>query len=142
MMPATPEEDFMADQVSETVQGEGYAVGSLDGMGEGYGFRKVRRELGVEAFGVNAIVIPEGYATPTHSHEQQEELYFVHQGTIEISFGEDGTEKFRLGPGGLARVSPDAIRNLRNVGSGDAVYLAVGGKDGYVGRDGVPPSSS
>jgi mannose-6-phosphate isomerase-like protein (cupin superfamily) len=130
----------MADAVSETVQGDGYALGAIDGMGDGYGFRKVRRELGVEAFGVNAVVIPEGYTMPTHSHEEQEELYFVHQGTIELSFGKEGTEKFRLGPGGLARVSPATIRNVRNAGPGDAVYLAVGAKGGYVGRDGVPVS--
>jgi len=35
----------------------GHAFGSLDQLGEGYGFRKVRRALGVEAFGVNAIVL-------------------------------------------------------------------------------------
>ncbi|HEY2318438.1 MAG TPA: hypothetical protein VGH67_09080 [Solirubrobacteraceae bacterium] len=40
--------------MSETTQGDGYAVSSLDAMGEGYGFRKVRRELGVTAFGMNA----------------------------------------------------------------------------------------
>ena len=33
-----------------------YAFGSLDELGEGYGFRKVRKPLGVNAFGVNAIV--------------------------------------------------------------------------------------
>ncbi len=33
------------DEVSETVTGEGWAVGHLDGIGEGYGFRKIRREL-------------------------------------------------------------------------------------------------
>jgi uncharacterized cupin superfamily protein len=129
----------MADAVSETVQGDGYSVGTLDGMGEGYGFRKVRRELGVEAFGVNAIVIPAGYETRTHYHEEQEELYFVHQGTVEIALGADGAEKFVLGPGGLARVDAATVRHLKNVGSDDAVYLAVGGKGGYVGRDGHPP---
>ena len=32
-------------------------------MGDGYGFRKIRRELGVTAFGINAIVLPPGYET-------------------------------------------------------------------------------
>jgi mannose-6-phosphate isomerase-like protein (cupin superfamily) len=131
------EEERMADRVRETVQGEGYAVGSLDGMGEGPGFRKVRRELGVEAFGANAIVIPAGYDAGAHFHDQQEELYFVHRGEIEITFGDD--DKYLLGPGGLARVDPNTVRRLRNVGSDDAVYFIVGGKDGYVGRDGRMP---
>src|SRR5204863_4031549 len=47
----TGEEGEMAEQVHETVKGDGYAVGSVDGMGEGPGFRKVRRELDVTAFG-------------------------------------------------------------------------------------------
>ena len=33
-----------------------YAFGSLDELGDGYGFRKIRKALDVEAFGVNAIV--------------------------------------------------------------------------------------
>jgi quercetin dioxygenase-like cupin family protein len=120
-------------RMSETISGDGYAVSSLDALGEG--FRKIRGPLGVEAFGINAIVIPPGYASPSHAHERQEETYFVHSGTVEIEFG-DGT-KHRLGPGGLARVDPAVKRRLRNVGEGDAVYICVGGADGYVGRDGV-----
>lgn len=118
-------------------EGDGYAVaGSLSALGEGPGFRKIRRALGVTAFGVNAIVLPPDYATGFHIHEEQEELYFVHSGEVEIEFG-DGTSH-RLGPGGLARVDPSTPRRLRNVGAGEATYLCAGGKDGYVGRDGKP----
>jgi mannose-6-phosphate isomerase-like protein (cupin superfamily) len=129
----------MAEQVRETVQGDGYALGSLDGMGAGPGFRKVRRELGVQALGVNAIVLPEGYDAGAHYHDEQEELYFVHAGEIEIAFGEDGGDRFRLAPGGLARVDAHTVRRLRNVGTGEAIYFVVGAKDGYVGRDGRVP---
>jgi len=45
----------------EAIYGDGYAVSSLQAMGDGYGFRKVRHELGVTAFGINAIVLPPGY---------------------------------------------------------------------------------
>ena len=48
----------MADEVKDVIEGEGFAVAALDALGDGYGFRKVRRELGVTAFGVNAIVLP------------------------------------------------------------------------------------
>src|SRR5215213_784641 len=108
----------MADEVRETVQHEGYAVGSLDGMAEGPGFRKVRRELGVTAFGVNAIELPGGYDVGSHYHEEQEELYFVHSGEIEMRFG-DG-RSFRLGPGGMARVDAATVRGIRNPTDGDA----------------------
>lgn len=120
--------------------GDGYAVANLDDLGEGYGFRKVRGELGVTAFGVNAIVLPPGYETPQHFHEQQEELYFVHRGRVQIAFG-DGSAHV-LEEGGLARVDPSTVRSLKNVGDGEAVYLCAGGKDGYVGRDGRNPDPS
>jgi mannose-6-phosphate isomerase-like protein (cupin superfamily) len=124
--------------MTETTTGEGWAVGSIDGMGKGPGFRKVRKELGVTAFGVNAVVMPPGYSSGRHLHERQEELYFVHAGTIEFTFNDD--EKQVLEPGGLARVDPATVRSLRNVsGTEDAVYLAVGGAGGYVGRDGLLP---
>ena len=124
----------------EVVEGDGYAVGSIDGLGEGYGFRKVRRELGVTAFGVNAIVLPEGWETGGHYHDTQEELYLVHRGRIEMRFG-DGSSHV-LGEGGLARVDPQTVRSVRNAGEGDAVYVVAGGKDGYVGRDGREPGGA
>ncbi len=63
---------------------------SLDALGDGPGFRKVRKGLDVAAFGVNAIVMPPGIESGFHYHDEQEELYFVHRGTIEMEFG-DGT---------------------------------------------------
>jgi quercetin dioxygenase-like cupin family protein len=123
--------------VREPIEGDGYAVASLDGIGEGYGFRKVRKALGVSEFGVNAIVLPAGYETGRHYHERQQELYFLHSGRIEIEFG-DGS-KHTLEPGGIARVDPATVRKIRNVGDDAAVYLAIGGAGGYVGRDGLMP---
>ncbi len=120
--------------MAEATRGEGYAVSSLDEIGDGYGFRKVRSALGVTAFGINALVLPPGYSTGRHYHEQQEETYFVHQGTIEFQFGDQATHV--VGPGGVARMDAATKRGMRNVGEGDAVVLVAGGKDGYVGRDG------
>jgi quercetin dioxygenase-like cupin family protein len=122
--------------MSDTAHGEGYAVSSLEQMGDGPGFRKVRRALDVTAFGINAVVLPEGYTTGIHYHEAQEETYFVHQGRVEMRFG-DGTTHV-LSPGGIARVDPATHRGMRNVGDGEAIVLVAGGKDGYVGRDGKP----
>ena len=130
----------MADEVRETVEGDGYAVGSLDGMGEGPGFRKIRRELGVTAFGVNTIILPEGYDAGAHYHDEQEELYFVHRGRLRIEFG-DG-QSFILGEGGLARVDAQTVRHITNPGPGEVTYFIVGGKDGYVGRDGRRPEGA
>jgi mannose-6-phosphate isomerase-like protein (cupin superfamily) len=124
-------------ETRSVVTGDGYAIAHIDDLGEGFGFRKVRRELGVTAFGVNAIVIPAGYESGRHYHDQQEELYFVHRGRIAIEFGDGSAHE--LGPGGVARIDAATVRRVRNVGDEDAVYLAVGGKGGYVGRDGRQP---
>jgi mannose-6-phosphate isomerase-like protein (cupin superfamily) len=126
----------MANEVKDVVEGDGYAVANVDALADGPGFRKVRRALGVTAFGVNAIELPANYETGRHYHEQQEELYFVHRGRIEITLGDDA---FELGPGGLARVDASTIRKIKTLGDEPAVYLVTGGKDGYVGRDGLVP---
>jgi uncharacterized cupin superfamily protein len=112
----------------------GYAVSSLDEIGDGYGFRKIRHALGVTAFGINAIVIPPGYASGVHYHDQQQETYFVHQGQVEFRFGDGTTHE--LGPGGVARVSAATHRGFKNCGDTDAIVVVAGGHDGYVGRDG------
>jgi mannose-6-phosphate isomerase-like protein (cupin superfamily) len=123
--------------MAHVTTGPGYAVANLDDLGDGPGFRKVRRELGVQAFGVNAIVLPPGIETGRHFHDEQEELYFVHAGRVEMEFG-DGS-RHELGPGSLARVDPTTVRLVRNRGSEDAVYVIIGAKGGYVGRDGRVP---
>jgi mannose-6-phosphate isomerase-like protein (cupin superfamily) len=126
----------MADGV---VKGEGWAAApDLDAMGEGYGFRKLRRELDVTEFGVNVITIPPGYSTGGHYHERQQELYFVHRGAIEMTFG-DGA-KAELREGGAARVDAATVRSVRNLSeTEDAQYLIVGAESGYVGRDAHVP---
>jgi mannose-6-phosphate isomerase-like protein (cupin superfamily) len=122
------------DEAHEVVKGEGYAVGNVDALGHGGGFRKIRQALDVTALGINVIVMPATFAGRRHYHETQEETYFVHQGQAELEFG-DGS-RHRLGPGGIARIDAQTVRRMRNVGDEDLIYVAVGGKDGYVENDG------
>ena len=110
-----------------------HAFASLDELGEGYGFRKVRRALGVDAFGVNAIVLPPRWDGFEHYHDTQDELYFVHSGTAR--FEVDG-ETRELGPGGMCHVASTTPRKFSNAGDDDLVIFVVGGKGGYVERDG------
>ncbi len=110
-----------------------HAISSLDELGDGYGFRKVRQALGVTAFGVNAIVMPPGFEGFFHFHEQQDELYFVHRGTARVEV--DGAVHV-VGAGGLVHVESTTPRRISNAAEDDLVVLVVGGKDGYVGRDG------
>jgi quercetin dioxygenase-like cupin family protein len=125
----------MTDQANGISKGEGYAVANLSDLGDGPGFRKIRKQLGVTAFGINAIVLPPTYETGSHYHDEQEELYFLHSGRIEMEFGDGSTHA--LEPGGMAWVDASTVRKVRNLSDADeAVYVVVGGKDGYVGRDG------
>jgi uncharacterized cupin superfamily protein len=114
------------DAVSEAI------VGHIDELGDGT-VRKVRSELGVKAFGVNAMVFEPGAEGRRHSHEQQDELYFVHAGTPEIEI-EGVVHPMR--PGSVAHVPANLVRQLRNPGAEPAVFLIVGASGGYVGRDG------
>jgi quercetin dioxygenase-like cupin family protein len=121
----------------DPVKGEGWAVASIDDLGEGPGFRKVRQALEVTEFGVNAVVLPAGYTSRRHYHDRQQELYVVLSGEIEFELGD---AKQTLGPGGVARVDAPVVRALRNTSaSHEAVYICVGGEGGYVGRDGQVP---
>jgi uncharacterized cupin superfamily protein len=107
-------------------------IAHIDELGDGM-VRKLRSDLGVEAFGVNAMVFAPGEQGRRHSHEQQDELYFVHEGTPEIEI--EGVVH-RLRPGSAAHVPAHFVRQLRNDGPGTAVFLVVGASGGYVGRDG------
>lgn len=110
-----------------------YAFGSLDELGEGPGFRKIRAALGVTAFGINGIVMPPGHDGFLHFHDTQDELYFVHRGRVEV---EVEGEKHLVCEGGLFHVESTTPRKVSNPFDEDAVLLAIGGKDGYVERDG------
>ena len=110
-----------------------HAFGTIEELGEGYGFRKVRQALGVEAFGVNAIVLAPGHEGFLHYHETQDELYFVHRGTARFEVEGESRD---VGPGGLLHVSSTTPRKVSNGGTDECIVLVVGAKDGYVGRDG------
>ena len=112
----------------------GYEISSLDELGDGYGFRKVRRALGVSAFGVNGIIMPPGFEGFLHFHERQDELYFIHRGRARVEIGGETRE---VGEGGLIHVEATTARRVSNASdSEDLVMLVIGGKGGYVERDG------
>jgi mannose-6-phosphate isomerase-like protein (cupin superfamily) len=109
-----------------------HARTTLEDLGDGV-FRKIRQALGVTAFGVNVMVLPPGTEWFLHYHDEQDELYFVHRGRASF---EVGGEIFELEPGGMCHVEAATPRRFWNAGGEDLVLLVVGGKGGYVGRDG------
>jgi uncharacterized cupin superfamily protein len=110
----------------------GYTTLTIEDAGEGF-IRRAREALGVTAFGLNVLVLPPGTEWFHHFHERQDEVYFVHSGRAGARVGDDELE---LGPGALLHVESTTPRQLWNAGDDELVLLMIGGKDGYVGRDG------
>ena len=125
---------------SQADTGTGWAASSLDRLGEGPGFRKIRPAIGVEEMGVNAIVLPPRYQAGSHWHEKQEEVYFVHEGKVTFLFG-DG-ESCVVSTGGVIRVDAKTHRQVRNEEETTATIVVFGAQGGYIGRDGQPGDAS
>ena len=89
----------------------GFWVSSLDDVPANGAFRKIRAALEVTAFGVNALVLPPGIVGRPHSHDTQDELYFVHRGRARFELPGETVE---LGPGGLLHVESTTPRCVSN----------------------------
>ena len=96
-------------------------------------FQSLRRELGVESFGMNLIVFQPKQRGRIHAHERQEEVYLVLAG--EFTLIVDGEERV-FGADEVVRVGPDVRRQLVNAGGKPLVLLALGGSGEHAGRDG------
>jgi mannose-6-phosphate isomerase-like protein (cupin superfamily) len=96
-------------------------------------FQSLRRELGVDSFGMNLIVFQPGQRGRIHAHEHQEEVYLVLGG--ELTLLVEGNER-AFGVDELVRVGPDVRRQLVNAGEEPLVLLALGGAGEHAGRDG------
>jgi mannose-6-phosphate isomerase-like protein (cupin superfamily) len=96
-------------------------------------FQSLRRELGVESFGINLIVLRGGERGRIHTHEHQEEVFLVLAGTLTLIV--QGAEH-ELGPDRVARVPAKLRRQLVNARPEPLVLLALGAAGEHVGRDG------
>lgn len=96
-------------------------------------FQTLRRELGVESFGINLILLEPGQRGRIHSHDRQEEVYVVLAG--ELTLIVEGEEHV-LAPRRAARVPANVRRQLVNAGGERLVLLALGADGEHVGRDG------
>jgi uncharacterized cupin superfamily protein len=96
-------------------------------------FQTLRRELGVESFGINLLLLEPGQRGRIHSHERQEEVYVVLAG--ELTLLVEG-ERHVLAARRVARVPAGVRRQIVNAGGERLVLLALGGDGEHVGRDG------
>jgi uncharacterized cupin superfamily protein len=98
-------------------------------------FVRLRKDLGVESFGLNLMLLAPGQRGRVHRHERQEEVYVVLEGTLTLEL--EGGDTHTLGPRDAARVAPDVRRQLSNRGEQRVALLALGGAEPHEGRDGV-----
>ena len=95
-------------------------------------FHSLRRELGVESFGISLMELAPGQRNRVHIHETQEEVYLVLAGELTLIVeGED----LVMGPGELARVAPPVRRQVANRGKEPVRVLALGGYGEHEPRD-------
>src|SRR3990172_10429870 len=73
----------------------------------------VRKTLGVQAFGINMVELPQGASIPEHDEtpRDQEELFYVVAGSPTLVV--DGAEH-PLRAGSFARLGPEPRRTVRN----------------------------
>jgi quercetin dioxygenase-like cupin family protein len=114
---------------------EGVSFASLEPPAGDERFVSLRRQLGVESFGMNLIVLGPRQRGRIHRHERQEEVYVVVEG--ELTLGLDGGHEHLLRRGELVRVAPHVRRQLVNAGHERLVLLALGGAGAHAGRDGA-----
>ena len=97
-------------------------------------FTRLGRELGVSAFGLNAVTLAPGQRLRIHRHALQEEVYVVVAGTLTLAV--EGKER-TLSVGEVARVAPGVRRQLSNrERDGRCVVIAIGGAGEHESRDG------
>jgi mannose-6-phosphate isomerase-like protein (cupin superfamily) len=92
----------------------------------------LRRELDLESFGINLMVLQPGKRLRVHTHERQDEVYLVLEGTLTLLV--EG-EPHELGVDQLARVGPGTRRQLTNPTAEKVVILALGAAGKHEGRD-------
>jgi mannose-6-phosphate isomerase-like protein (cupin superfamily) len=101
-------------------------------------FQPLRRQLGVSTFGMNLVILQPRQRMRVHSHDRQEEVYLVLDGTLTLVTEDD---RHRLGRNELVRVGPTVRRQLVNEGPERLTLLALGGSTEHAGRDGRAWSS-
>jgi mannose-6-phosphate isomerase-like protein (cupin superfamily) len=95
-------------------------------------FQSLRRELGVEGFGINAITLAPRQRGRIHDHGEQEEVFLVLDGELTIAI--EGEEQ-KVGRNGLVRVPSGVRRQLINRGPATLLMVALGAAGEHVGRD-------
>ena len=82
-----------------------------------------------DSFAAGSITLdPDGGQTPWHNQDQ-EEVYYVLEGTVEVCLGE---EKTILGQGQAVYIPPTVFHQITNIGKSPARFIYIYGPAGDV----------
>lgn len=99
--------------------------------------RNVDEVLETEKMKVKMWYIPSGSVMGAHGHSQQEELYYVLQGTFSLRIGPpDNIETVEVKTGAFFAASPEVVRGYENVGEEEGRVLVVSSPN--VDEPGIP----
>ena len=91
-------------------------------------FQSLRRELGVEGFGINAITLAPRQRGRIHDHEHQEEVFLVLDGELTLAI--EG-EPIAAKPGTLVAVAPGTVHTFSNRSEQPARFLGIVSPGGF-----------
>jgi len=83
-------------------------------------------------------VVPPNGGPPPHVHHREDEAFWVLEGELEISVGE---QTFRAGAGSFVHLPKDVLHSYQNVGEGPARFLTLmvpAGLEGFFQEVGKP----
>ena len=102
-------------------------LSEIDAIPPDLDVRPVGDLLGLEQMRATVWYFEPGEEVGYHAHAEQEELYYVLEGTFSLKLGRSGeTEQVEVGPGTLWAAGPEVGHGHRCVGDDRGVVLSVG----------------
>lgn len=102
-------------------------LSEVEGVPPDLDVRRVGKALGAEEMRVTLWHFEPGEEIQYHAHSEQEELFFVLEGTFSLKLGESGEEEYvEAGPGTFWVAKPMIGHGHRNVGDERGTVIAFG----------------
>jgi quercetin dioxygenase-like cupin family protein len=102
-------------------------LSEVEGVPPDLDVKRVGDALGAEEMRVTVWYFEPGEEIQYHAHGEQEELYYVLEGTFSLKLGESGEEEYvEVGPGTFWIAKPEVGHGHRNVGDERGAVLAFG----------------
>jgi quercetin dioxygenase-like cupin family protein len=102
-------------------------LSEVEGVPPDLDIRPVGTALGAEEMRATVWYFEPGEEIQYHAHAEQEELFYVLEGTFSLKLGRSGEEEYvEAGPGTFWVAKPEVGHGHRNVGDEQGVVLALG----------------